>query len=539
MFLLFLFVCTGLFIVSTSQGAEKLIKIGISHVKKNFGIDISAAEISGSVLSTLQIGSIKGGMPFIPIGFEISSLSIEVFPTPILRNKPMGVGIRCESIMIREARKLDWLEPIPDVPIFTCLADMPVRIDLTSLHIERIEWQPVASGPIKVTVNGFDLGQSQPSQPQPMNFSSDVEFRNRLFTVATFTGHLDSNESRITGDIDFRALGNSISSQINVTKRKGKTIISGNIRHTGIELSSISHWLVSMWQDFFPFAFDGSITIGGTWAFETGMGFGSNLRGQLSGIRLVLLGFLAPILHVNGEWSLQNNCLAIEDTGSRFITFPAKISGEIKGFHSETPSWNLEASVLEISWERLLRSLPWALVYGSSIADIRGRASILVRIAGLRPSIMGLISSPKMQLIENDRTTEMNCRMEFRREQRGPDEWRIDFDWRNETGVPRIYETLGFFRLWEPCNSFAPASFKGHFRGHSINNLDFTGNIYFPDSALQVEGQWSDLQCSKLSFFKEYGKSDLRGIPETFSTNAAPSLWQFLLLQNPQPFQFR
>jgi hypothetical protein len=252
-----------------------------------------------------------------------------------------------------------------------------------------------------------------------------------------------------------------------------------------LDLAVFSRWLIPLWQDAFPFGFDGMISFGGSWYYGEKLGFLGNIEGQFSKVRLVAQGLFITIFEMNGGWKLFDGNLELSDNGSFFAGFPAHMNGKIESVFSQKRKWNIDFSADTIDMNRFYDDLPWGVKYGMGLPTMNGTASFRLKLKGLRPEISATLKTqPFIKVEKKSFTNNVSGEINFKLGAKDQGHWAVNVSCNTDRGLPGLLNR--FQRNGQTLadkfahHTFAGLSWQG--KGSLLPALELNGNIRTADA---------------------------------------------------------
>lgn len=286
---------------------------------------------------------------------------------------------------------------IPDYHGMACFAGLPANFQISSFSVNVLKIQPWPDMPLIFAVNQFAISPTADFREQNIAMFFAADWRSKKIGGGGFIGRIQSGQKKIEGKLDFGFAGQRISSELNLAEKKGWLEASGFIASSSLDLANLSHWLVPLWQDSFPFGFDGQIDCAGSWLFSHELGFMGNLSGKCRNLRMVALGLFITVLELNGNWKLFDGGFGFSDSGSSFFGFPASLTGRIDSVLEPTRKWELNFDCNQIDFARLANDLPWGVKYGMNLPALKGGATLTVQLRNGRPEINAKLATSDLQ----------------------------------------------------------------------------------------------------------------------------------------------
>ncbi|GAB4278018.1 MAG: hypothetical protein Kow0029_21070 [Candidatus Rifleibacteriota bacterium] len=352
--------------------------------------------ISGSLKDGIKISQLKIRNTAPVFSADIEKLSIEFNFSDIFSKKGLYCDVKCEKAKIVGNLFFKWFNELPPFPEAGCFVKLPGNIFISSVNITELELKPSKEQDCHLLFSPLQLNAPDTDGVQAFttDFSGLIKAR-KLFS-GSFSGKLNQRKRRLEGRVDSCLCGEKLITEVSLAAKHGKLEAGGHIIEGCLNIAIISRWLVSLWQDGFPFGFDGKIKVGGSWVYGSETGFIGNLNGSFEKIRMVALGLFITIFELNGNWKFFDGNLEVTDSGSFFAGFPAVLSGGVDSVASPNRKWNLSFKADTISMEQFYNDLPWGIRYGAGIPKIAGNAMFSLQVRGNFPEVVALLKTDRI-----------------------------------------------------------------------------------------------------------------------------------------------
>jgi hypothetical protein len=384
---------------------------------------------------------------------------------------------------------------LPNFPEVACLANLPGNLFFARMKFEEIEIKPFNEGLIRL--NLADLIVEKPDQHENQKISCLAKgfFRDRRFLEGNFNGTLQQKSQKLNGRIEACVAGKKLISEIAAANRKGDLELSGHIIQAALDLTVISRWLISMWQDAFPFGFDGEISVSGSWIFNRKTGFLGNLSGDFKKLHMVAQGLFLTIFELNGNWKLFDGNLEFADGGSFFAGFPAVFDGRIESVFNADRRWKLSFKADHIDMGQFYSDLPWGIKYGFGLPQMTGTATFNLHIRGAYPDVAAAIKADEIEIVNQDARHRLNGAINFTFNEKEKMKWQLDLKNSFVAGLPAMFQRFTLASAdagsLEKISSWSGCSWKGS--GENLGNMKIQGQLLASEhQPVQLSGQFSD-----------------------------------------------
>lgn len=385
----------------------------------------------------------------------------------------------CEKIEVSCNQPPQWLNSVPSFPEIGCFAHMPGNLHISKLNVEQIVFKPINDDQILLRVFKLALLGVGKGTLQNLSFACEGLFKKRQFLEGRFDGLLNQKNKKLEGRLNACLAGEKFSSELVIAQKKRKFEISGHVAEGALNVTVLSQWLIPLWQDAFPFGFDGIIKIGGSWLYSENVGFLGNLSGDFEKVRMVAQGLFITVFELNGNWKLFDGSLEISDSGSFFAGFPAKLSGKIDAVFDSSRSWNLNFKSDRIVMEKFFDELPWGIKFGMGIPSMKGNSIFNLQLRGTGPDISATLKTGGTKIEKDSALHSIAGYVAYKMGNGKLGEWTTNFECLSEKGVPGIFKRFsnnGEY-LSSALDKIGPLSFAWAGKGNSLDNLSISGGI--------------------------------------------------------------
>jgi len=384
---------------------------------------------------------------------------------------------------------------VPDYHAFACFAGLPANVEIASFTVGHTAIKPFHDFPFQVEIASFTLHSADASGSSPLRADFTAQLRDKPVGRGVFSGSLQQRQRKLDGSLDLQIFGQTISTELALVERRGCPEISGYISSTTLDISKISHWLIPLWQDAFPFGFDGSIDCTGSWLFNSEVGFLGNLSGRCHNLRMVAQGLFITLFELTGSWKIFDGSFSFNDEGSRFFGFPAALTGKVESVLQSSRRWELDFNCLTIDFARLTENLPWGVKYSMALPPLSGGATFSLQLRGSRPEISARLNTDDLSAGKKPERRNVTGAITYYLGAEGPGNLGIDMQCRSEYSLPPIFSRFknGGGRLNNTLSGWqGPFLWQYNLQGSDSANLSFVGSLKAGDRSLETNGRWHD-----------------------------------------------
>ncbi|HNW35243.1 MAG TPA: hypothetical protein PKM25_09955 [Candidatus Ozemobacteraceae bacterium] len=449
--------------LSSHAGSDLFVRWGAAIAAQRLDADMQIGKSGGSLLDVLSIDGLHGVLRRSRLGFAAGPLRFTLKLREAIGRGLVIENLECPWIKIWGAPNPGWLADLPDLPPFQCQVVTPLPIGFDRVRLDRIEWVPVASGPVEVGITSFTIDPvAGASGTQPVSFGLFGRLKQMNLVTGGFTGELHTRRGTVSGRLTAKIAGIQLAALVKIAMQRDGISAEGSLSETGVDLASLSRWLSPLWKEHLPLAASGEVTGSGTWLFQPRLGFLGAFQGGIHGAQAVLTGLNIPLIELNAAWKYFDGKIYIADNKSFVLGFPARIGGSIGVSPGRRPDWNIETAVSDIPLEELVATLPWAVRYGYSVPDVTGMASLTARFDGGDPGILVNCSAQMMRRSGGIATSVVMLR--YRHEGGQADRWDLESAWTAESVVPRSFSAITVDRaaIGRMLNPPLTVNFEGH-----------------------------------------------------------------------------
>lgn len=380
----------------SEQFASKAVEILIARNTGQPGLNIALENFSGSVSSGFKIGKISIKRLNPPMQLVASGAVVDVDFSGLLAGGKVSLSASLVDLDVVGMVACPVASAtLPDFNHFGCFLALPANIEIAHFSLDHGRIKPWYDFPLSIELKNTGLKPLADSADHFLQTDFNASFRGRPVGQGNFSGRVKQRQKKAEGKLDVCLLGQKIVTEISLAERRGVPEISGYISSATVDIAKISHWLIPLWQDKFPFGFDGMIDCTGSWLISNELGFLGNLTGRCRNLRMVAQGLFISLVELNGSWKYFDSAFNFADEGSRFFGFPASMTGKIESVLHSNRKWELDFNCLTIDFARLADELPWGVKYGMALPPLSGGATLSVQLRGNRPEVAA-------KLITND-----------------------------------------------------------------------------------------------------------------------------------------
>lgn len=484
--------CSIFWAANSSLFATRLITYAVNQLPLSDGSTCKIASISGCILEGIEIPmiSIKSLKDNFSIKLEDIKLNFS-FGTTGKRRRP-EVSFACNNIEINGFKKILWLNYIPKIPASSCFVGTQFPVFVKKFVVDKVSVKPFQETNVEIKIASLSIdlpGAKNGKQRAFGDYCVAIASSNLL--KGSFKGLLRQSERKLNGLLELMLIKQTLSSEISLFEKKGVLNVSGNLASTTISVEKFSQWLIPLWQDQFPFGFDGDLICKGTWAYNKKVGFLGNFSGSLHNIRMVALGLFYPIFTINADWSLFNNNIVLKDTGSSFVGLPADLTGKVEKIFSLRKNWNLDFKCHDILVKKLIEDLPWGLRYSLSLPPMIGSLTFDCSVRGINPDVFVKVNAKKLSFGEKIKKEFKGSLTYFSGEEQG-NKIKLKYEWAANKGFPELFDR--FVSNKRVLSNIAPVSsnvdFIANISGPDTLNLRYFGSIDIGKTRLEGKGRW-------------------------------------------------
>lgn len=364
------------------------------------------------------------------------------------------------------------------------------------MSLNHAEIRPFYDFPLLLELEKIDLQPGEGSDDHQLQAKILASLRNNQVGYGAFSGVVKQHQNRVDGSLDLQLFGQKLQSEISYSGRRGCNEFSGYISSTTLDISKISHWLIPLWQDAFPFGFDGKIDCSGSWMFNQQVGFLGNLSGKCHDLRMVAQGLFITLIELNGSWKLFDGNFSFVDEGSRFFGFPASLTGGIEAVLQPSRKWEFDFSCLGIDFASMAEELPWGVKYGMALPPLSGGATLSAQIRGNLPELTARLTTSDLNVGKGIEKRVVSGVVTYMPGAAGSGNFCIDMACRSEQALPPIFSRFksGTSRFDRQVAGWSGASlWQYELQGSDTANLSFKGRLQSDTgNSVDISGYWHD-----------------------------------------------
>lgn len=451
---------------------------------------------SGTVVDGINLESLRVVKRKPPFEAELASISLKVNFDRLFTAGVLSLSGQIGLVNIDGlAAPPDIFEKIPAWNGLACFAGIPANIEVASFSVGTITLKPWAGSPALVKAVGISVKPGENAGEHRVDALAEASWKNRQIASAAVSGVLKQKQQRLDGNIVICFAGQRLSSELCVTQKRRRLELSGYIASAAIDLAPLSLWLNPVWQEKFPFGFDGRLDGSGSWLFNEEMGFLGNLSGKYEKLRMVALGLYFTVFELNGSWKFFDGNLGLHDSGSFFAGFPAVLSGQVEGIAKSTRKWDLNFVCSSIDFSELADRLPWGLKYSLKLPELVGTAAMSLSLNGsLVPSVAGKATLASLEIGKGYEERLLSGRVDYQQSGLGSASIEMDFAATSENCVLPVFKRFKGKggSLYTGFSSHGlPQIFTWKLKGPPNHDQKFSGSLSAGDKHLaSFDGIW-------------------------------------------------
>lgn len=451
---------------------------------------------SGSIADGISLESLRVVKRKPPFEAELASISLKVNFERLFTAGVLSLSGQIGQVMVDGmAAPPVILERIPAWNGPACFAGIPANIEVASFSVGVVTMKPWASSHALIKVSGICIKPGSNAGEHQVAALAEASWKSRQIASATLSGLLKQKQQRLDGNVVMCFAGQSLSSELCVTQKRRKVELSGYVASAAIDLAQLSLWLRPVWQEGFPFGFDGYLDGSGSWLFSEEVGFLGNLSGKYEKLRVVALGLYFPVFEFNGNWKFFDGNLGLQDSGSFFAGFPAVLGGQIEGFAKSSRKWDLNFVCSSVGFSDLADRLPWGLKYSLKLPDLVGTAAMSIALTGSRiPDMIGKASIDSLKIGKGHEERLLSGLVNYHQNGLKSGIMEMDFAVTSESSVLPVFKR---FRgrsgtLYSDFISYGlPQTFTWSLKGPPNHDQKFFGSLTAGDKHLaSFDGIW-------------------------------------------------
>lgn len=477
--------------------AKRAVEFLIARNSGQPGINIALKDFSGSISTGLKIGQITVKRLKPPMQMIASGASIVADFSKLLGGGKVELSASlAEFELVGMSAAPLASATLPDFNQYGCFLPLPANIEIASFTLGHGRIRPWHDFPLTIELTYADLRPLVAMPAHLLQTGFNVSFRERLIGKGNFNGRVMQRQQNVDGSLSICLLGQTITSAIAVTGRKGVPGISGYISSASLDIAKISHWLIPLWQDKFPFGFDGTLDFTGSWLISNELGFLGNLKGRCHNLRMVAQGLFISLVELNGSWKYFDSAFSFSDEGSKFLGFPASMTGKIESVLTPARKWGLDFSCVTIDFSRLADDLPWGVKYGMALPPLSGGATLSVQLRGNRPEVAARLNTSDLVAGKSRETRTVSGFIAYLLGAEGAGDLALDMTCHAQHALPPIFSRFkgSAGRFEQQASSLkAPYSWKYVLKGCDADDLTLSGQLSAgEDDVIATQGHWKD-----------------------------------------------
>ncbi len=489
-------VVTLVFLARSESIARKAFIIAVDRAGIDGQLKLEHAGFSGSIVDGISLESLRLIKRKPPIEAELASISLKINFERLFAAGVISLSGQIGQVSVDGmAAPPLILERIPAWNGIACFAGIPANIELASFSVGVVTLKPWANSHALVRVNGLNVRPGSSSGDHQVGARAEISWKNRQIASATVSGMLKQKQQRLDGSLSLCFAGQRLNSELCVTQKRRKVELSGYIASAAIDLARLSLWLSPVWQESFPFGFDGHLDGSGSWLFNDEVGFLGNLTGKYEKLRVVALGLYFPVFEFNGNWKFFDGNLNLNDSGSLFAGFPATLGGQIEGVAKSSRKWGLNFNCSSVDFSELAGRLPWGLKYSLKLPDLVGTAAMSVTLTGSRvPDVAGKATLDSLKIGKGNEERLLAGRVDYQQTGLATGSIEMNFVVSSERSVLPIFKRFKGrgSSLYTGFASYGlPQTLTWNLKGAPDHDQKFFGRLAAGDKHLaSFEGTW-------------------------------------------------
>ncbi len=484
------------FLVRSESFAREAFIFAVDRAATEGQLKLEYSGFSGSIADGISLESFRVVKRKPPFEAELASISLRVNFERLLTAGVLSLSGQVGRADIEGmSAPPAILERIPAWNGLACFAGIPANIELASFSIGPITLKPWSSSHALVKVDGVCLKPSENAGEHQVDALAEVSWKNRQIASASVSGILKQKQQRLDGNIVVCFAGQRLNSELCVTQKRRKVELSGYIASAAVDLSRLSLWLSPVWQEAFPFGFDGRLDGSGSWLFNEEVGFLGNLTGKYEKLRVVALGLYFTVFEFNGSWKYFDGNLGFNDSGSFFAGFPAVLSGKVDGIARNSRKWDLNFACSAVDFSELSDRLPWGLKYSLKLPELVGTAALSIMLTGSRvPDLAGRATLASLKIGKGHGERHLSGRIDYQQNGLASGTMEMEFAATSENSVLPVFKRFKNrgSSLYPGLSSYGlPQTFVWKLKGPPDHDQKFFGSLAAGDKHMaSFEGVW-------------------------------------------------
>jgi hypothetical protein len=484
------------FLFNSETAAQKAVDWYIANHAGGSGIRIELAGFSGSLAKGFKFSKLGISQLNPPLQLQVFDASARADFSRILTGSKLLLSLELARLdLVGMTASPIASSSVPDYHSFACFAGMPVNIEIASLAIGHATLKPFHDFPLQIDIASFSLQPGNGSGCSLLQADFTADLREKTVGKGRFNGVAKQQQQKVEGSLELQMFGQKILTELSLAQRRGCPEVSGYISSTTLDIAKISHWLIPLWQETFPFGFDGSVDCSGSWLFNREIGFLGNLSGRCNNLRMVAQGLFITLFELNGNWKLFDGNFSFSDDGSLFFGFPASLSGKVETVLQPSRKWDMDFSCMTIDFSRLTTDLPWGVKYGMALPPLSGGATFSVQLRGARPEISARLNTDDLIAGKKSEKRSVTGAITYHLGPEGPGNLGIDMTCLSEHRPPPIFTRFknGAGRLDNYISDWhGPYIWRYSLQGSDSANLSFKGALSANERNIDTNGHWHD-----------------------------------------------
>lgn len=478
--------------------SEKFVRLTADYFA---GSMVGAAEkveiegIKGSIIDGIEIEKLswRKTTPYQMVTAEKVKLDFDF--SQLLAIARVIARVDCSHLEISGRPMPVWVNDLPNFPEVACFANLPGNLLLSEVKIADLVLKPFNEDLLQLRIKELGLAAPDEKNTQKLQASVTGVFRDRKFLEGKLNGTLNQKLKKIEARLEACLAGKKLVTELAGANKKGQVEFSGHLVEAEVDLAIISRWLISMWQDEFPFGFDGLISFSGSWIFNEKTGFIGNLNGDFTRLHMVAQGLFLTIFELNGHWKFFSGNLEVSDSGSFFAGFPAVLSGKVENLLASDRRWNLNFRADHINMGSFYNDLPWGIKYGSGLPQMTGTATFNLQIRGTFPDVAAAFKADEIEVVNQSARHRLTGAINFTFNEKEKMKWQLDLKNSFVEGLPAMFQrftpaTASGPRL-EKIMNWSGCSWNGS--GKNLGNMQIHGQLQASEQQpVKLQGHFSD-----------------------------------------------
>lgn len=452
------------------------------------GVRIEIDKVNGSIASGLLIEKARIRQASKQFDAKIHDAHLDFAVADLLRSATISVEAKINTVEVSGLILPEWADSMPPFSSFSCFGALPANLKIKSLGIDKFIARPHPQ--VLIEFSETDLAEATESEQQPLKLVFECSFKGRPLGQGRFDGLFAIDQKKIEGTLALELAQQNLSCELSLRERRRQTEISGFIATATMDITVLSRWLSPLWQDDFPFGFDGNLNFSGSWLYNNEVGLVGNIAGKFQQLRMVALGLFIPIFELNADWHFFDGNLRFEDAQSFFVYFPAVLSGGVDSLLSGKPRWDVTFTSKAIDFAEFVAELPWSARYGLSLPELTGVAEFFLSLKSTRPEVIVFIKTDSLKAGKGLEARQIDGKIAYAMPGSGPGECTLEFDVASDHQLPPFFKKFSEF---EGLSGSGPFNFNYSARGPSLGKFAYEGLVKRNDEILiHSTGSWEE-----------------------------------------------